>query len=151
MKYDGFRAIIILDGKLVVMERRKNEKHYFVLPGGHLEGDESFSDCIKREVMEEFGIVIEPKKIIYNLVAGESVQGIFVCEYVSGTVGRTADGEEYQENRNRGDYNPTMIEIEKIKGINLVPAELKNQLLSDLEVFNAELNRPQLDLVLKME
>ncbi len=151
MKYDGFRAIIILDGKLVVMERRKEGRHYFVLPGGHLEGEESYTDCIKREVMEEFGISIEPQKIIYNLVAGESAQGIFVCEYVSGTVGRTADGEEYQENRNRGEYNPTTIEIEKIKDINLVPEELKVQLLRDLDVFDKKLARPQIDLVLTKE
>ena len=38
---ERYRAIIIKDGKLALMERRKNGRHYWVYPGGGLEGNET--------------------------------------------------------------------------------------------------------------
>ncbi|GAO39131.1 hypothetical protein SCH01S_26_00020 [Sphingomonas changbaiensis NBRC 104936] len=38
------------------------------LPGGGREGDESVTECICREVMEEFGIAIDPANFIWSRV-----------------------------------------------------------------------------------
>ena len=150
MKYNGFRAIIIIQDRLVVMERKKENRHYFVLPGGHLENNESFEECVIREVNEEFGIEVRPIKIIYDLVAGNDMQGIFLCEYVSGVLGKTEFGEEYQQDRNRGEYNPTSIPKTELKNINLVPTELKEQLISDLENLGNNLDREKLSIILNL-
>lgn len=40
-----------------------NENGVFQFPGGHLEENESFSDCLKREVLEETGIMIDDSEI----------------------------------------------------------------------------------------
>jgi 8-oxo-dGTP pyrophosphatase MutT (NUDIX family) len=40
-----------------------NESGVFQFPGGHLEENETFDDCLKREILEETGIEIEDKEI----------------------------------------------------------------------------------------
>lgn len=48
------------------------ERGIYQFPGGHLEENESFNDCIKREIMEETGIEILDKDInepIYKIVS----------------------------------------------------------------------------------
>ena len=48
------------------------ERGIYQFPGGHLEENESFNDCIKREIMEETGIKILDKDIgepIYKIVS----------------------------------------------------------------------------------
>ena len=39
------------------------ERGIYQFPGGHLEENESFKDCLKREIMEETGINIEDNQI----------------------------------------------------------------------------------------
>lgn len=58
------RAIIIYEGKLLVVKHSIKNDHYS-LPGGHLEWGENIHDCLKREIKEELGI--EPKfdKLLY--------------------------------------------------------------------------------------
>lgn len=131
MDYVGFRAVVIRDGKIALIERWNKGRHYFVLPGGHLEKGESARDCVIREIREELNIVIEPKAQIYDLIDFQK-QGIFFADWVSGTVSKT-DAEEYRDDRIGGDYEPVLVEINELKSINLVPETLKNQLLIDLQ------------------
>ncbi len=131
MEYTGFRAVVIKDKKIALIERWNNGKHYFVLPGGKLEKGESDIDCVVREIKEELNIDIVPQKLIYDLVDFRR-QGVFVVDWVGGEVSKT-DAEEYREDRVGGDYSPVLVELGKIKDINLVPTEMKQQLLCDLE------------------
>lgn len=145
MEFVSIRGIILKDNKLVVMERIKDNRHYCVFPGGHLEAGESFEECIVRELMEEFGIVVKPKKMIYSYEREDSLQGFYVLDWVSGNIHKT-DGEEYQENRNKGVYNPTMININDFEKMNLVPIEVSRQLLNDIQKYGLELNRDLLKI-----
>lgn len=51
---------LIINGKNIYIG---NANDVFQFPGGHLEDNESFSDCLKREIMEETGIEIEDNDI----------------------------------------------------------------------------------------
>lgn len=53
------KALIINNGKILI----GNENGVFQFPGGHLEENESFNDCLKREVLEETGIKINDSEI----------------------------------------------------------------------------------------
>jgi len=61
----GIGVMILKDGK-VLLHKRKNIRGdgMWALPGGHLEVNEGFDDCAKREINEELGIDIKPIKVI---------------------------------------------------------------------------------------
>lgn len=58
------RAIIVHDGKLLVVKHAPHHKHV-ALPGGHLEWDETVLEAIKREVIEELGVTPDIGRLLY--------------------------------------------------------------------------------------
>lgn len=140
MEFISCRAIIIRDKKLVVMRREKNGKKYCTFPGGHVEGNESGEECVKREVLEEFGINIEPVRLIYVYEFRGEKQGFFVSKWVSGEIHIT-NAEEYQQTK-YGTYNPDLIEIVKINEESLMPPEIARQFIFDYNKYGENLIRP---------
>ena len=49
-------AIIVRDKQLLLVEHRKRGEHYWVLPGGRLEGLETLETALRRELREELGL-----------------------------------------------------------------------------------------------
>lgn len=148
-KRNSCRAIIFKDGKLVVMYRKKEEKEYYTLPGGGMEPGETELECVVRECVEEFGIDVEPLKKVYILEDAKTIQNYYVCKWVSGELG-TGVGEEFQADRNRGVYLPTMVEFEKMESLPIVPGEIKERILKDCN-FDAEDNFESVKEIIKIE
>jgi ADP-ribose pyrophosphatase YjhB (NUDIX family) len=59
------RAVILIDGRLVVSRERRRGVEYVLLPGGRVQDGESITDALAREVREEIGLEIEPKRLVY--------------------------------------------------------------------------------------
>jgi ADP-ribose pyrophosphatase YjhB (NUDIX family) len=62
------RAVIWVNGRLVVHRERRQGVSYVTLPGGRVNERESVSDALRREVLEEVGLEIEVGDL---LCAGE--------------------------------------------------------------------------------
>ncbi len=65
----------------------KSPRRDWEFPGGQVEVGETLTQALKREVLEETGIVVEPKLLvgIYSNTRKPSLLMLdFVCEYVSG-------------------------------------------------------------------
>ena len=90
-------AIIVRDGRvLMVHERslRDGSREWWTLPGGGIETGESVTDAVRREVLEETGISIEPvalagyREVITrddaNRVQGHFVILAFAARWVAG-------------------------------------------------------------------
>lgn len=53
------KALIINDKNIIL----GNENNIYQFPGGHLEKNETFEECLKREILEETGIEIDNNEI----------------------------------------------------------------------------------------
>jgi 8-oxo-dGTP diphosphatase len=61
----GVGAIIIEAGSILLVERgREPLKGYWSLPGGAVEVGESLSAAVRREILEETGLEIEPVSVV---------------------------------------------------------------------------------------
>lgn len=140
---ERYRGIIIKDDKIAIMKRTKRGKRFYVFPGGGLEENETPEQCCKREVLEEFGINVEPQYMIYEITQKNTKQGFFVCKWIDGKIHKT-DAEEYTDiNLEKyGSYEPVLIQLSKFKNYNVFPTEVKEQLLNDLKEYGNELERP---------
>lgn len=84
------RAIIIEDGKLLAMFRRKVKKdgsikEYYVIPGGGLEDGETLEENVIRELKEEFNVDIEVVKFLTTEEYDDTIANYFLCKIVNGT------------------------------------------------------------------
>ena len=66
---EAARGIVFKDGGIILIHRIKEKegkkKEYYVFPGGGIEGEETHNEAVIREVLEETGIIVKPKKEIY--------------------------------------------------------------------------------------
>ena len=58
---DSARSIIIRDGKVALIHSLKYD--YYKFPGGGVEGNESFSEALIRETLEEAGLIVVPSSL----------------------------------------------------------------------------------------
>jgi ADP-ribose pyrophosphatase YjhB (NUDIX family) len=57
-------AIIVRGSQLLLVEHRKRGEHYWVLPGGRLEGLETLEAALKRELIEELGLEARVRELV---------------------------------------------------------------------------------------
>ena len=132
------RAIIMYEGKLVSMYRERQGRIFYTFPGGGMEENETEDECVKREVLEEFGIIVKPLKKVYTYENKNSIEHFYVAEWISGEFG-SGEGEEFQENRNNGVYIPKFIEISDIPNLPLMPPEVASAFCEDYTKNEKEL------------
>lgn len=54
--YVGIKAIIVSDGKVLLLKRPRKEGYTWDAPGGRIDGDETIEQALARELKEELGI-----------------------------------------------------------------------------------------------
>lgn len=118
--------------------KRKDFQEYYTFPGGGLEQGETPEEGTIREIEEEFGIKVKVVKKLYEIKSEKFNQKeiFFLCEYVSGTFG-TGIGPEFSNDPkyiDSGKYIPEIIEKDKIKDILLLPQNVKEMFLKDVEL-----------------
>ena len=116
------RAITFIDNSVLLIERYKRENdnllHYFTIPGGGVEDDETYKEAAIRETKEETCCDIEISK---DLIKEEYPGGIcywFYGKYISGTP--TLGGEEKDRNNPDNSYKVVLIDMKDIDHINIL-------------------------------
>lgn len=77
-------GVVLLEGDaLLLVEHRKGDRGYWLLPGGGLDHGETFFACAAREVREETGLLVEPERVVYLSEAiapggGRHIVNVFV-------------------------------------------------------------------------
>lgn len=87
-------AVIRDDGRMLAIRRADNGE--WVLPGGVVELDEDPRDTVRREVLEETGVTVEPGQLtgVYKNMRRGIVSLVFRCRPVSGTPRPTTEASE---------------------------------------------------------
>lgn len=135
-------GIVPMNGGFVFMHRKnvirnKDYQEYYTFPGGHLEEGETLEEGVMREIKEEFGIHVKVVRKLYELENSRvnMKEYFFLCEYVDGEFG-TGEGEEFSNNpeyKESGEYIPEIVKREKISDLVLLPLEIKEKFLEDLQ------------------
>ncbi len=87
-------AVIREDGRMLAIKRADNGE--WVLPGGIVELDEDPRDTIRREVLEETGVTVEPVQLtgVYKNMRLGVVSLVFRCRSLSGVAHPTEEAAE---------------------------------------------------------
>jgi 8-oxo-dGTP diphosphatase len=117
--------ILIHEGKLALMERHRQGRHYFAFPGGGVDEGETDEQAAVREAMEELGIEVGiVQKAATILREGRRDQVYFLVKWLGGEYG-TGTGEEFDEvDEENGTYNPVWMPLGELLEKNVVPRGL---------------------------
>lgn len=58
-------GVLIEDGRMLLVRQRVYETRKWSMPGGGLEHGETIESCLKREMMEETGLAVRVKELLY--------------------------------------------------------------------------------------
>jgi 8-oxo-dGTP diphosphatase len=97
-------AVIFDDHRRVLLQQAADDGKWYV-PGGAIDPGEEPADAVAREMLEETGLVVEPRRLINVVTApiviypnGHEVQYVtttFLCDVTGGTL-RVADDESLE-------------------------------------------------------
>lgn len=129
---DGFAFMHRVDVK-----KRRDYQNYYTFPGGGLEEDETPEEGTIREIKEEFGIQVKVIKKLYEMESEKFDQKeiFYLCEYVDGEFG-TGNGPEFNNDPkyiDSGKYLPEIVKRKEIKNLLLLPFEIKEMFIKDIE------------------
>lgn len=138
--HKSVRGIIKKDEGIILIHRIKQRedgtyREYYVIPGGKMESGENEEQTVVREVFEELGIKVKPKKKLFEYESDydDSIQIFYLCEYINGMVGTGKGPEMTDKSSYKGIFEPVIVKLEEIENINLVPEEIKDILLNGVE------------------
>lgn len=126
-------AIIVNDGKVLLIHRVSHGKEYHVFPGGGVEKDETIEQAILREVQEETSLEVKIEKLLYHHIYDDSTEQFFyLCRYVSGEP-KLGDGNEARDMKEGNDnfYDPVWYEIKGLPQLLLYPLEIRDWFIED--------------------
>lgn len=130
------RAIIIASDKILLINRVKEDKSYWVIPGGGVEQGESHEHAIKRECIEELGINVEMVRLFLQRIGDKpGMEGqhefFYLCNMIGGRVG-SGQGPEFQpEAQYEGEYKISWVDLKKLPNINLKPQDVKDKIIQE--------------------
>jgi mutator protein MutT len=124
-------AILVEDGKVVLMERHRAGRHYFTFPGGGVDLGETAEQAVVRELEEETGLHVVVRRKLGEVWFQGNRQEYFLVETLSGEFG-TGTGEEYLEavaGNPHGTYHPLWMPISELLSHPVLPVEIAERVV----------------------
>lgn len=122
------KALIMKDGKMLVIRIKDNDEEWYIMPGGGQEEEELLIDAVCREVAEEMAIEVIPKELVFVIegVHGEAfhrVDLVFLCEYIREIPNAILHGDTNQ-------IGYDWIDINTLNHSKLYPSKLRRQIMN---------------------
>lgn len=131
-------AVVMHEGKILLMHRMSGEKEYYVFPGGKVEQGETPELAVLREILEEASLEVVVDKLLYHLTydSGEQ-QYFYLGNYVSGDpkLGEGNEMEMMKTGSKHGaqSFNPVWFDASALAPLLLYPLEIKDLLIEDMQ------------------
>jgi|SRR3989338_2144398 len=130
------RAVIIDSGKILLVNRVKEDESYWVIPGGKVEPNESHEKAVRRECAEELGVEVRMSKLLLQRISDkpgtEGQQEFFyLCDIIGGRVG-SGQGPEFEPGtKYEGQYRISWVDLKELRNINLKPQEVIDKIAKE--------------------
>lgn len=122
----SYRSAVILlqDDKIALIERHRQEMHYFTFPGGHVDEGETPEQTAVRETREELGLEVVIHRLVARMMWKGKWQYYYLAEPIGGTFG-TGSGEEINHPRaGQGTYHPIWMPLSQLLDQPVLPREI---------------------------
>ena len=116
------RAVIVDNGAVALIQRRRDGRTYYVFPGGGAEQGESVEEAARRESEEELGLHVEIGELLAEDVFEGELNSVFAARVVAGEFG-AGRGEEMAAapDSASGSYTPVWVEIADLPTLPVMP------------------------------
>lgn len=129
------RAILNVNGSLLLIKRTRPSSTYWVFPGGKVEGQETMDEAIRRECREELGLEVKIRGFFQELestrpgTTNGDFEHFYFCGIIGGKLGAGVGPEFQRGSAYEGTYKFKYIPIAELPRIDLRPAEIKKLLI----------------------
>ncbi|MCL5090839.1 MAG: NUDIX domain-containing protein [Patescibacteria group bacterium] len=126
-------GIVIKDDKLLLIHRIKNQREYWVFPGGHRRQNEKGEEVVIREVEEETSLKVEDPKLIFEFkdYLNNKLDFYYLCQCFSDGEPELI-GEEKVRNCQENFYEPLWMPLTAISSLNILPKFAKDWVIEYL-------------------
>lgn len=132
------RLIIEEGNNIIFIKRTKiingSVKSYYVLPGGHLDGDESWEEAGIREAMEELSVEIKLDELMEEMYNEEldKLERFYFAHITKGKI-KQGSGEEFENmslDSKHGLYEIARLIKKEISAYTILPVHIKDRLIA---------------------
>ena len=112
-------AVVLREGNLLVMHRRRGGREYAVLPGGGIEEGESVQDAVLRELREETGLRGRLGALLPVPIEPDA-PALYLTVHVDGTA-LELGGPERERIDPENDYRLAWVPLAEVDALDLMP------------------------------
>ena len=130
---DRASGIVINGNKILLIHRVREDREYWVLPGGGVEKNEAVEDALDRELAEELCVIVKDKRFLFKIENANRYEYHFLILKYEGEP--KLGGPEKEKMNEQNQYLLEWVELDDIKKIkNLYPQEAINKLTEYLKI-----------------